>query len=434
MITEGRKIIFDPIHGSIVVDGVYLEILERHEMQRLRNVKQLDMGYMVFPGANHTRFEHCLGTYHLSGRMADALDLSEDEKRAVMAAGLLHDVCHPPFSHMMEELTVERTGMDHMDLARGLIMGDLRTYRERDEDLFGGTGSIAEILNDSGIDPKKVCDLISYPRSRSGSDMLSHMSFFPSGDYVHQIIHGPIDADQMDYLMRDSHYTGVSWGSIDLERILNTIRVHNDGIVVERGGIVAAEGLMVARSLMYSAVYYHTTARIIKMMLTKAVECSDLDVGDMYTWDDSDLTHALIDEGGTPSYLMRSVMSRNIYKSAVMIRSEDVDDDLACILAGYSDYGSRKALEAEIADRAGVDVSEVVVDMPSKSTILSKVKIGKTDVVIMDSNGKVKPITKLSSLAKGIQSRDPFGWKLMVASPISLVDRVSKATRKVLNL
>ena len=119
--TDGMKIIHDPVHGNIRVDGVFLDILDRHEMQRLRSVKQLDFGYLVFPGANHTRFEHSLGVYHLAGKMADAIELSDEDSMTVRAAGMLHDICHAPYSHTLEEIVEERTGLDHMDLARKLI-------------------------------------------------------------------------------------------------------------------------------------------------------------------------------------------------------------------------------------------------------------------------------------------------------------------------
>jgi len=96
-----RKMIQDPVHGSIPVDGLFLEILNRHEMQRLRRVRQLGMGNMVFPGANHTRFEHCMGVFHLAGRMASNIGLEREDSDTVRAAALLHDVCHPAFSHTM---------------------------------------------------------------------------------------------------------------------------------------------------------------------------------------------------------------------------------------------------------------------------------------------------------------------------------------------
>ena len=436
--TLDLKNIHDPVHGSIRVGGVFLDILNRHEMQRLRAVKQLDLSYMVFPGANHSRFEHSLGVYHLSGRMADAVGMSGADADTVKAAGMLHDICHAPFSHTMEEITINRTGMDHMDLARKLITGDIRTYRERDEDLLGGTCPISEILEDAGISSKEVCDLIAYPSSHNrGLSEFSgeeRRSFFPSGDYPHQIIHGPVDADQMDYLVRDAHFTGVAFGTIDIERILNTIKVHNDRIVMEKGGMAAAEGLIVSRSLMYSSVYFHRTVRIIKKMVTKAVEESDLDVGDMYTWDDGDLISALIAEGGKPSKIVRSVINRRLYKSSVTLFTEKTTDEIVSTLSQYADYRKRKFLEQEIADKAGIDISDVVVDIPSKSTLQSKINIGKTDVSILSEDGRVRSLTRLSPIAKAIQSRDPFGWSLVVASPKEHSEAVEKATRRILNL
>ena len=99
---ERAKAIQDPVHGNIIVDGIYLDVMDRPEMQRLRSIRQLGLGNLVFPGANHTRFEHCLGTYHLSGRMASAIGLDRGDSDTVRMAGLLHDVCHPPFSHSLE--------------------------------------------------------------------------------------------------------------------------------------------------------------------------------------------------------------------------------------------------------------------------------------------------------------------------------------------
>lgn len=303
--SDAVKTVHDPLHGGIRVDGFFLGLLDRHEMQRLRGVKQLGAANLVFPGANHTRFEHCLGTYALAGRMAEAIGLGTEDALAVRTAGLLHDVCHAPFSHTMEEVMEQRTGLDHMELARRLIKGEVPTYRARDADLFGGCDSMAEVMAAQGIDPNEVCDLIAFPQTTPQEQGLLTLdgstSYFPSRDYIHQIIHGPVDADQMDYLVRDAHYTGVAMGNIDTERLLDTMQVVNDRIVIARGGAPAAEGLMVSRALMYSSVYYHQTVRVINRMLTKAVEASALDLHDIYLWDDADLTQALLAEGGVPA-------------------------------------------------------------------------------------------------------------------------------------
>ncbi len=426
------KTVFDPVHGSIRFSGIRLELLDRHELQRLRSIRQLDMGHLVFPGANHTRFEHSLGTYHLASRMAEALGLAEPEREAVAVAGMLHDIAHAPFSHTLEDLIVERTGKDHMRMARDLITGAVPGYPERDADLHGGLPSIAEMLTDAGIDAGRVCDIIEHPRSQPPAD--DWRASFSPGDHVHQIIHGPIDADQMDYLLRDAHYTGVKWGVIDVERILDTVRVHNGRLVIDRSGAVAAEGLMMARSMMYSAVYYHMTVRIFKMMLVKAVECSDLDLAEVRTLTDAELVAALVAEGGRPSLLARSVMARRPYKTAFVLRSEEADAETSAMLAEHTSSAGRRRLEAELAARLDLDASEVIVDLPSESALLAKSRPGKTGVGVLGADGGVQALTRLSPVAKGLQSRDPFGWKLAVSTVPGREQRTAAAVRRMLSL
>lgn len=436
--SEGYKVIHDPIHGSVTVEEPFLTILNRHEMQRLRAVKQLGMGSMVFPGANHTRFEHSLGTYHLAGRMAASVGLSAEDAAAVRAAGLLHDICHTPFSHTTEEIFGHVTGTDHMEAAEKLIKGKIRTHLERDGDLFGDAGPISEVLEANGISSDEVCGLIRYHESADGSlDAFSggkKASHFSSRDFIHQIIHGPVDADQMDYLVRDAHHTGIIHGKVDIDRLIGTMRVRNDRIVIEKGGRTAAEGLMVARSLMYSSVYFHRTVRIIRMMLMKSIEASSIDVGGIYLWNDAELMENLIREGGTPSKIARSVQNRILYKKAVTVFSEDASEDLLSRLSEFTGYRKRKLLEEEIADRAGVNVSDVAVDIPPRSILLSNMSIGKTDVSILDPEGKVKTLTRLSPVAKALQSRDTFGWSLLIASPEEHKEAVVKASGKILSL
>jgi HD superfamily phosphohydrolase len=433
-----EKVIHDPLHGSITVDGIFLKLLSRHEVQRLHNVKQLGMANTVFPGANHTRLEHSLGVYHLAGRMGKALRLDSEDLMHVRIAALLHDVCHLPYSHNISELYEERTGTDHMELARPLINGTIPTYRERDEDILGGTDTIAELLTSEGISPDTVCDLIARPRSVAqglGAFMSGggKQSFFSSKDHLHQMIHGPVDADQMDYLLRDAHYTGVAHGSIDVERLLTQMKVHNNTIVIERGGITAAEGLMVSRALMYTTVYFNKTVRIAEMMLSKAVELSDIDMRTLHLMDDHDLRSELTAHGGRPSEIMRSLILRRLYKKAFSAYSMDLDEEQTGRVAVYSAYGSKKRLEDEIAEEAGIDYSDVIVDMPSRSSLLSNAKIGKTDVSIY-YDGRVRPITRISPVSKALQNRDTFDWAIMVSAPPEHTDKVKRAASSILNL
>lgn len=438
---DDRRIVHDPIHGSIDIDGFFMDILDRHEMQRLHSIKQLGMGSMVFPGANHTRFEHCMGVYHLAGRMSKALGLNEQDDLTVRAAGFLHDICHPPYSHTMEELMEKYTNKDHMDLARDLIRGTVPTYRERDEDILGGTEPIGAILEANGVSQDEVCDLIQKPRSEMKGNLdtffESDQSCFKTRDFIHQIIHGPVDADQMDYLMRDAHYTGVTYGAIDIDRLLTQIRLYNDKMALNKGGIVAAESLMVSRSLMYSSVYYHKTVRIVEMMLTKAVEAASedgLDFSEIYLMNDIDLMSELIHNGGrTASNIARKVLNRRLYKKSYILYSNDLNDDDIETLLKHSGYDKRKRLEQDIADRAGIDVTKVNVDVPSRSTLLSLEKVGKTDVDIFDGN-KLRPITQFSPLARSLQARPMFDWAIMISAPKEDMEAVRKAAVDVIGI
>ena len=431
------KVIQDPVHGNIPIDGIFLDVADRQEMQRLRSVKQLGLGYLVFPGANHTRFEHCLGTYHLSGRMASAIGLEKEDSDTVRMAGLLHDVCHPPFSHCLEDIMEKATGLDHMELARSLITGKLPNHKPIDDDLFDGIPSIGEIISKEGIDPEEVCNLIAYPESNSDnldSFIQEKKDHFPSKDYAHQIIHGPVDADQMDYLMRDAHYTGISHGTIDCDRLINTMNVHNDRIVLRRGGITAAEGLMVSRSLMYTSVYFHETTRIAEKMLAKAVSESGLDLSQIYLWTDGELIQKVIESGGKSSNCIRRVMNRDINKKAFAIYSVDMNDDIAARLMEYTGEGGVQRLEQEIADQAGMDVFSIGAELTSKANLQSKVNIGKTDVSIIDDEGKVRSLTRFSPIARSLQARDPYGWAVLISAPSMMKESVEKASRKVLGI
>ncbi len=432
---DGRKVIQDPVHGTISVDGVFLEVMDRHEMQRLRYVKQLGLGHLVFPGANHTRFEHCLGTYHLSGRMADSIGLSKEDSDTVRMAGLLHDICHPPFSHCLESIMEKETGLDHMELARSLITGRMPNHVDVQDDLLDGIPSIGEKISEYGISPEDVCNLIEYPDSNSDNldSFLEKHEYFPSKDYAHQIIHGPVDADQMDYLMRDAHYTGITHGTIDCERLIQMMNVHNDRIVIRRGGITAAEGLMVSRSLMYTSVYFHETTRIAERMLKKSVQDSGVDLSEMYLWTDYDLISKVIQSGGRASNCIRRVMNRDINKKAYAVYSADMNDDIASKLIEFTGSVGAARLEQEIADQADVDVFNVGAEVTSKSNLRSSINIGKTDVSIIDDEGKVKSLTRFSPIARSLQARDPYGWALLVSAPAPMKEAVEKAARKVLS-
>lgn len=432
-----HKIIHDSVHGSVRVDGVFLDILHRPEMQRLHGVKQLGLAYLVFPGANHTRFEHSLGTYHVAGLMSASLGLDEEDRKAVLASALLHDLGHPPFSHTLEEVLENRFQLDHMEMAVSLIRGERGVLREGEGEIIGRQGTLADLLDKSGISTDAICDIIASPghKARRGQRLVLEpdgQSHFNSHDHLNQMLHGPVDADQMDYLLRDAHYTGVAHGIFDIDRLIHTIELHHGDVVVRKNGMVAAEGLMVARALMYTSVYFHKTVRIAEMMLCKAVEAADETIADGLQMDnDASLIERLVAQGGRPRRLITMLRYRHLYKRAYSVYAHDIEEGEAERLLPLTDYRRLKNVESTIADRAGLDMSEVILDVPSRQSLTGEIRRGKTEVPILDG-GKVRPLTRLSPISKALQARAVHDWALMVSCPERSVERVQRAAARVL--
>lgn len=430
------KVIHDSVHGSVRIGGVYLRLLERPEMQRLHGVHQLGLAHLVFPGANHTRLEHSLGTFFVANRMVRALSLDEEEMNEVLAAALLHDLGHPPYSHTLESVIENHIGKNHMEVTRDIIIGKQSAVPPRLAGIIGDMRSIPELLEDAGISPARVGDLIAQDRlERVNQRKLmieGNQVHFDDGEFLRSIIHGPVDADQIDYLLRDAHYTGVAHGTIDVDRIMETIQKHHGKLVVHKSGVVAIEGLLVARALMYTSVYFHKTVRIAEMMLCKAVELAGSEIMERIHQDtDCTLSQKLMKAGGRPAELITMMNYRILYKKAFSIRTAELDDDMIESLLPLTDYQKRKAKEAEIADRAGLDISEVILDVPSKELMLSEPRIGKTEVPILDGD-RVRPLSKYSPLAKALQYRPVHDWAVMVSCPKRHVERVSRVAPKVL--
>ncbi|MEM3259661.1 MAG: HD domain-containing protein [Thermoplasmata archaeon] len=199
MIGNRFKIIHDSVHGSIKVEEPLLSILELPEVQRMSNVRQLGLNYLVFPGANHTRLEHSLGVAHVAGEIGKNLNLKNEENILLKVSGLLHDIGHPPFSHALEDFIYKKSGLTHEDVGEKIIRGEIKLI----DDYYERNHSLYEILEKNGIDSRQIISIIKYNKRKMG---------FNEHNYLGEIISGNLDADQLDYLLRDSHYTGVAFG------------------------------------------------------------------------------------------------------------------------------------------------------------------------------------------------------------------------------
>ena len=233
------KVLKDPVHSYIHINyEVVWNCLDSKEFQRLRRIRQLGGDFQVYPTAEHSRFSHSLGVYEIVRRMVTeikslSVELSEYDKICVMLAGLLHDVGHGPFSHAFEHVT----NHSHEDYTAKIILGETE---------------LNQVLTE--VSPRLPDDIVSIIEHNHPNDILN------------QIISGQLDADRMDYLLRDSYFSATSYGQFDLERILRTMRVrkideNKKALVVKYTGIHSVEDYIMARYQMYWQVYYHPVAR-----------------------------------------------------------------------------------------------------------------------------------------------------------------------------
>jgi uncharacterized protein len=238
--TNKRKIVNDPVYGFISIPGdLIYDIIEHPWFQRLRNIKQLGLTSFVYPGANHSRFQHCLGAMYLMETALKTLkskdvDISQSEEEAALIAILLHDIGHGPFSHALETSLIN--GINHEDLSL-LLMEKLNVT-------FQGRLDLAiEIYKGN------------YRRK-----------------FLHELIAGQMDMDRLDYLRRDSFFTGVIEGSVGSDRIIRMLNVVNDSLVVDEKGIYSLEKFLIARRLMYWQVYMHKTVLSSESLLVKVLK------------------------------------------------------------------------------------------------------------------------------------------------------------------
>src|SRR2546427_794250 len=424
------KTITDTVHGTIRLDPLTLDLLETLELQRLNSIRQLGLTYLVFPGANHSRVEHCLGVGHVAGEMARALGLPDDERKLVQAAGLLHDVGHGPFSHTLEHVLSRELAVDHMHLTQRIITGDDDNVSPDDRRAFPDVLRIHQVLEKHGVDPSAVAALIRGPSER-GASLLVPGTRKESRRYLAQIIHSPMDADQIDYLMRDAHYTGAAHGTIDFSRLLQTLRTYRGELALDRKGLPALEGMLVARGLMYSSVYFHKTVRIAEEMLSRAVERSEAPIGEIQKMVDHELLNWLVHQGPFQREIALRLKYRKLYKRVLASDRDELTDATRSVLASFKDPEERRRVEDRIARRAGLEPGQVIIDVPLPELLLSEPRIAKTEVPILD-DGEVKPFSKVSPLGRALQVRQVVDWVVMVAAPAEAVDAVRKASKSAL--
>jgi HD superfamily phosphohydrolase len=390
------KFIKDPVHGYIEVQAEAGRILDSPPLQRLRHIRQLGFAYLVYPGANHSRFEHSLGTMHLATVMCRSLDLDEEESRLVTLAALIHDCGHGPFSHATEPFMKEFAGRGHEEIGYLLESEPLLT-----------------LLSEVSVEPRELEGILN------------------GGHPLSTIIHGDLDVDRMDYLLRDAHYTGVPYGTVDAQRLIQNTILSEQGLVLDEGGLNAAESLLIARTLMRPAVYVHHVTRIATSMVQRALveECEEkrpAEIALLMSMDDAGLLYALL-SSRHPSVagLADRVYNRNLYKRAVYVGPDRVN--VASLRAESSSlYGQRRVAEV-IAEKAGVQEWQVLVDIPSLPTELTM------EVQVRNRHTMIH-LSELSPLVETLNMTRRAQWRVGVYADPPVRKRVEEAAVEVLHV
>jgi len=402
--------IIDPIHDFVRVYGNELKIIDTPIFQRLRRIRQLSGAHLIYPGAQHTRFEHSLGVMHIASMAGQALAekgvVSFDDIQNLRLAGLLHDIGHGPFSHLFEEIFEEKRKISHEDLGRDII---LKT-------------EIGDIISKNGFDKKLITKLA------FGDSKLQFMN---------EIISGVLSADIMDYLLRDGYFTGAEHAKIDHHRLTHSLDVYKNKLALDKSSLVNFETMMISRYQMFKAVYFHKTVRAGEVMLLEAMDLAEGELGlssmnlDEYLQLSDDVILAkLLNLPEHNSKLKASkkiatdYLNRNLFKSV-----------FESTLTGKAITKKRmQELRGEISKKSKIDINEIFVDSSNTPSIpLSPSKKESKSIILLENNGnKTTAKEILISQIQLVSVMSGFMKILRVYTPAKNRKKVEMAAKSIL--
>ncbi len=340
----------DPVHGYVYITELEKEIIDSFPVQRLRRLRQLAGAEYVYPGANHTRFEHSVGVMYLAGKVVEnpniGQKINEDEAEMVRIAALLHDVGHGPFSHVFEYLLDrELGGKTHEDMTRWII----------------ATSELKDILNKAGYDPEEI--------GRLATNALEK----PSKAFLGQIISSAVDVDKLDFVVRDTHHTGAEYGFVDVFRLIHAFDVLNGELAVDLGALSALESFIIARIESFKSIYFHRVGRAAQIMLAMAMERANEELGltsfkapEEYLAMDDYTVWTMLKNCEKSREIIESLERRKMLKCAYERTFYQKDAVISNI---FSKEAHRKELREDIAKKAGVDTVAVIIDVPTVPSV-----------------------------------------------------------------
>jgi HD superfamily phosphohydrolase len=339
----------DPVHGYVYITDVEKEIIDSFPVQRLHRMRQLAGAEFVYPGANHTRFEHSVGVLHLAGLLVEnqklSEHLSEDEGRMMRIAALLHDVGHGPFSHVFEHILTKFLNKTHEDMTTWVIQ----------------KSELGELISRLGYDPDVIGKL---------AVGLLHK---PGKAFMDQIIRSSVDVDKLDFVVRDTFHTGAEYGYVDIFRLIHMLDLLDENLAVDLGALSALESFILARVESFKSIYFHRVSRAAQIMIATAMEeardelgLTDFKSPEEYLALNDYTAWAMLKKCEKSKVIMEDLERRRLLKIAYDRTFHVRDKTISGI---FSNREIRNQIRDQIASEAGVEPRLVVIDVPTVPSV-----------------------------------------------------------------
>lgn len=339
----------DPVYGYVYVTEAEKEIIDSFPVQRLHRLRQLAGAEFVYPGANHTRFEHSIGVMYLAGCLSENPNLSqylsEDEIQTIRIAALLHDVGHGPFSHVFEHLLVKFLNKNHEDMTTWIIQ----------------KSELSDIINGLGYDPNVIGKLAVGSLHKPGKA------------FIDQIIQSSVDVDKLDFVVRDTYHTGAEYGYVDVFRLIHMLDVLDENLAVDLGALSALESFMLARLESFKSIYFHRVGRAAQIMIATAMEQAKDELGlvnfqspEEYLAFNDYTVWAMLRKCEKSRKIMEDLERRKLLKCAYDRTFHVREKTMTSILSVEE---IRNQMRDKIASEAGVETQSVVIDVPTLPSV-----------------------------------------------------------------
>ena len=405
----------DPVHGYVYITKKEKTVIDSYPVQRLHRLRQLAGAEYVYPGANHTRFEHSIGVMHLAGEVVGNPNISglvdEDEAEMIRIAALLHDVGHGPFSHVFEYLLTRELDKTHEDLTTWIIQ----------------KSELRDIISKAGYNPQEIGKLAVGKLHR------------PKKAFLDQIISSAVDVDKQDFIVRDTHHTGAEYGYIDIFRLIHTLDVVGENLAVEIGALSALESLLIARIESFKSIYFHRVGRAAQIMLATAMDKANEELGltrfktpEQYLAMDDYTVYTMLKNCSKSKRIIKDLENRRMLKCAYEKTFYEKDTMISNI---FSRENYRRQLQIEIAEEAEVPTETVIIDVPTVPSVPYEhsVLTESMEIPVFHKTAEGKKVPqRLSEISKIFDTLRGFMNILRVYTTAEQRERVGAAATKIL--